>query len=119
MKNKHASELYASLTASNVESNNSDFEVLSLRISHRSQAMAQAFTAAFQRPALTLFTDGISQHLARSLLDSVKNEELIAEEIENGFQPGSALDLLRGDLAIRYDDEGLRTIRKSLQEAGK
>jgi len=119
MKKKHASELYASLTASNVESNSSDFEVLSLRISHRSQAIVQAFTAAFQRPALTLFTDGISQHLARCLLDSVENEPLIVEEAGNGVQPDSALDLLEGSGAIKYDSEMLRGIKNLLEQAGK
>ena len=119
MKNKHVSDLYASLTASNVESNSTGFDVLSLRISHRSHAMVQAFTLAFQKPVLTLFTDGISEHLARSLLESVENESLIVEEVENGIQPESALDLLWIDRAIRYDSEALRAIRKSLPEAGK
>jgi len=119
MTKKHSSELYASLTASNLESNNSDFEVLSLRISHRSQAMVQAFTAAFQRPALTLFTNGISQHLAGSLLESVENKPLIVEEVGNGVQPDSALDILVGSGAIKYDDEVLRGIRSIFQDAGK
>lgn len=119
MKKKHASELYASLTASNVESNSSDFEVLSLRISHRSHAMVQAFTLAFQRPALTLFTDGISQHLAGGLLDSVANEMLILEEAGNGVQPDSALDLLVGSGAIKYDSEMLRSIKNIFQNEGK
>lgn len=119
MKKKHASELYASLTTSNIESNSSDFEVLSLRISHKSHAMVQAFTAAFQRPALTLFTDEISQHLARSLLGSVENESLIVEEAGNGVQPDSALDLLMGAGAIKYDDEVLRGIRSVFQDTGK
>ena len=119
MKNKHASDLYASLTASNVDSNNTDFEILSLRISHRSHAMVQALTVAFQKPVLTLFTDGISEHLARSLLESVENESLIVEEAENGIQPESALDILWVGRAIRYDDEALRAIRKILPEIEK
>lgn len=119
MKKKHTSELYASLTATNVESNSSDFEVLSLRISHRSHAVVQAFTTAFQRPVLTLFTDGISQHLAESFLDSVKNEPLIVEEAENGIQPGSALDLLAGAGAIKYEHDVLRGIRSIFQKTGK
>lgn len=112
MKKKHASELYASLAASNVESNSSDFEVLSLRISHESQSMVQALTVAFQRPALTLFTNGISEQLAYSLRQSVENEPLILEEAVNGVQPDSALDLLLGAGAIQYDDEKLRRIRR-------
>ena len=104
MKKKHTSELYASLTASNIESNSSDFDVLSLRISHRSWAMIQAFNTAFQRPVLTLFTDGISQHLADDLLESHGNESLILEEGTAEIQSDSALDLLRIAGAIRYDD---------------
>jgi hypothetical protein len=115
MKKKHSSELYASLGASNVESNSGDFEVLSLRISHRSNAMVQALTAAFQRPVLTLFTDGLSQQIARSLLGSVKNEPLIREEVANGIQSGSALDLLNEEGAIKYASEALRAIKNALQ----
>ena len=91
---KHSSGLYASLSASSIESSSSDFETLSLRVSHRSAGMALVLNAAFQRPVLTLFTDEISQHLAYALLDSAENASLIREEIANGVQPGSALDLL-------------------------
>ena len=118
MRKKIASELYASLSASNVESNSSDFEVLSLRVSHRSSAMIQAFNIAFQRPALTLFTDGISQYLADGLLDSDENEPVILEEARNGVQPDSALDLLLSAGAIKYDDETLRAIRGLFAESG-
>lgn len=119
MKKKHSSELYASLSASHMESNSSDFDVLSLRISRRSAAMVQAFTTAFQRPVLTLFTDGISQQLAEGLLGSIENESLLVEEAENGVQPDSALDLLVGAGAIKYDDEVLRSIRGLFQETAK
>lgn len=119
MKKKHSSELYASLSASSVESNSSDFETLSLRIFHRTAAMVQALNIGFQKPVLTLFTDRISQHLAEGLLGSVDNEPLIVEEASNGVQPGSALDLLVGAGAIKYDDEVLRGIRSMFQEAGK
>ena len=102
MKKKHSSELYASLTAATVESSSDDFEILSLRISHRSHAMVQALNVAFQRPVLTMFTDVISQHLAQSLLGSAENEALIIEETGNGVQPNSALDLLEGSGAIKY-----------------
>lgn len=119
MTKKHSSELYASLSASSIESNNSDFEVLSLRISHKSHAMVQALNAAFQHPALTLFTDGISQHLAERLLGSVENEPLIVDESRKGVQPGSAIDLLVGAGAIKYDDEVLQGIRGIFQEAEK
>lgn len=119
MKKKNTSKLYASLSASNVESNSSDFETLSLRISHRTSAMVQALNIAFQQPVLTLFTDGISQQLAESLLGSVENEPLIVEEANNGVQSNSALDLLVGLGAIKYDDEVLRGIRGLFQDAGK
>lgn len=115
MKKKHSSELYASLSASNVESNSSDFETLSLRISHRTAAMVQALNIAFQQPVLTLFTDGISRQLAESLLGSVDNEPLIIEEAGNGLQPDSAVDLLAGTGAIKYDDEVLRRVRRMFQ----
>lgn len=117
---KHASELYASLCASSVESNSSDFETLSLRISHRTAAMVQALNVAFWQPkheaVLTRFTDGISEQLAESLLDSVDNEPLIVEEARYGVQPDSALGLLAGDGAIKYDDETLRGIRSLFQK---
>ncbi|MBB6600323.1 hypothetical protein [Luteimonas sp. MC1825] len=120
MKKKHASELYASLSASSVESNSSDFETLSLRISHRTAAMIQALNVAFWQPEhkalLTRFTDGISQQLAESLLGSVDNEPIIVEEASNGAQPDSALDLLVGAGAIKYDDARLRRIRSVFQE---
>lgn len=120
MKKKHASELYASLSASSVESNSSDFETLSLRISHRTAAMIQALNVAFWQPEhkalLTRFTDGISQQLAESLLGSVDNEPIIVEEASNGVQPDSALDLLVGAGAIEYDDERLRRIRSAFKE---
>ena len=119
MKKKHSSELYASLSSSNVESNSGDFEVLSLRISHQSHAMVQALTAAFQKPVLTLFTDGLSQQIARNLLDSVKNEPLIRKEVANGIQSGSALDLLNEEGAIKYASEALRAIKNVLQTNGK
>ena len=119
MKRKHSSELYASLSASSVESNSSDFETLSLRISHRTAAMVQALNVAFQQPVLTLFTDGISQNLAKSLLGSADNELLIVEEAGSGVQPGSALDLLVGIGAIKYDDKVLRGIRGLFQDTGK
>lgn len=119
MKNKNSSDLYASLSVSSIESNSGDFEVLSLRISHRSSAVVQAFNTAFQRPALTLFTDGISQHLADRLLDSVKNESIIVEEASNGVQAGSAIDLLVSSEAIKYDDGMLHGIRRIFREAGK
>lgn len=115
MKKRHSSDLYASLSASNVESNSSDFETLSLRISHRAAAMAQALNIAFQRPVLTLFTDGISQQLAESLLGSVDNEPLLIEELGKGLQPGSAVDLLAGAGAIKYDDAALRRVRRMFQ----
>lgn len=106
MKKKHTSELYASLSASGVESNSSEFETLSLRISNRTAAMVQALNVAFWQPehkaVLTRFTDGISRQLAESLLDSADNEPLIAEEISQGVQPGSALDLLVEAGAIEY-----------------
>lgn len=117
MKKKHSSELYASLTAATVETNSADFEILSLRISHRSHAMVQALNVAFQRPALTMFTDGISQHLAQSLLSSVKNEPFIIEEAGNGVQPNSALDILEGGGAIEYENEAIQAIFKMLDEA--
>lgn len=116
MKKKHSSELYASLSASNVESNNNDFETLSLRISHRTAAMVQALNIAFQQPVLTLFTNGISEQLAESLLGSVDNELLIIEEVENGLQPDSAVDLLAVAGAIKYDNELLERIRGMFQE---
>lgn len=119
MKKKHSSELYASLTAKSVESNSSDFEVLSLRVSHKCHAMAQVLNVAFQHPALTLFTDRISQDLADKLIGSLGNEPLIIKESENGVQPGSALDLLVGSGAIKYDDEGLRRLRHALRGRGK
>ncbi|MEP6907993.1 MAG: hypothetical protein ABI858_08455 [Pseudoxanthomonas sp.] len=116
MKKNYSSELYASLSESSVESNSSDFETLSLRISHKTAAMVQAFNVAFQQPVLALFTDGISQHLAESLLGSVDNEILIAEEAGNGIQPDSALDFLVGADAIKYDGEALRRIREIFME---
>lgn len=116
MKKKHSSELYASLSASHVESNNNDFETLSLRISHRTAAMVQALNIAFQQPILTLFTNGISEQLAESLLRSVDNELLIIEEVENGLQPNSAVDLLVGEGAIKCDSEVLQRIRGMFQE---
>lgn len=120
MKKTHSSELYASLSASGIESNNSDFETLSLRISHRTAAMVQALNVAFWQPEhkalLTRFTDGISQQLAESLLGSVGNEPIIVEEASNGIQSDSALDLLVGAGVIRYDDERLRRVRSILQE---
>ncbi|HFL2038806.1 TPA: hypothetical protein ACG4N3_000747 [Stenotrophomonas maltophilia] len=119
MKKKHSSELYASLSASSIESNSSDFETLSLRISHKSHAMVQALNVAFQHPALTLFTDGISQHLAESLLGSVENEPLIVDESRNGIQPGSAIDILVHAAALKYDDDVLRGVRSKLQDAAK
>lgn len=121
MKKKHASELYASLSASSVESNSSEFETLSLRISHKTAAMVQALNVAFWQPEhkalLTRFTDGISQQLAESLLGGVENEPIIVDETRSGVQPGSALDLLVGVGALKYDDETLRRIRRQFQES--
>ena len=119
MKKKHSSELYASLSASSVESNSSDFETLSLRIPHRTAAMVQALNIGFQQPVLTLFTDRISRHLAESLLGSVDNEPLILEEAGNGVQPDSALDLLLDAGAIKYDSEMLRSIKNIFQKEDK
>ena len=123
MKKNHSSELYASLSASNVESNSSDFETLSLRISHRTAAMVQALNIAFWQPEhkalLTRFTDGISRQLAESLLGSVDNEPLILEEAENGVQPDSAIDLLVDAGAIKYDSEMLRSIKNIFQKEDK
>lgn len=119
MKKKHSSELYASLGASSVESNSSDFETLSLRVPHRIAAMVQALNTAFQQPVLTLFTDGISRHLAESLLGSVDNEPLILEEAQNGLQPDSALDLLADAGAIKYDSEMLCSIKDIFRKEGK
>lgn len=116
MSNKHSSDLYASLSASSVESNSSDFETLSLRISHRTNAMVQALNIGFQQPVLTLFTNRISQGLAESLLGSVANEPLIVEEVENGIQSDSALDLLLDIGAIKYDDERLRRVRSLFRD---
>jgi hypothetical protein len=117
--NKHSSELYASLSASTVESNSKDFETLSLRISHRTAAMVQALSVASQRPVLTLFTKGLSQQLAESLLSSADNESLISEEASNGVQAGSALDFLVGAGAIKNDNEMLRSVRGLFQKAEK
>lgn len=118
MKKNHSSELYASLSASNVESNSSEFETLSLRIPHMTAAMIQALTLGFQQPVLTLFTSGISRHLAESLLGSVDNELLILEEAENGVQLGSALDLLIDAGAIKYNSEMLSSIKNIFQKEG-
>jgi hypothetical protein len=119
MKKKHSSELYATLSASSAETNSSDFETLSLRISHRTASMVQALNVAFWQPAnqavLTRFTDGISQQLAESLLGSVDNEPLILEEAKNGIQSDSALDLLVGIGALTLEDERLRHIRRGFQ----
>lgn len=81
--------------------------------------MVQALNLAFQQPVLTLFTQGISQQLAESLLGSIDNEPLIVEEAGNGVQSDSAIDLLLGAGAIKYDDEVLRGIRRHFKETGK
>lgn len=107
MKKEYSSELYASLSASALESNGSDFETVSLRITSRTSGMIQALNIAFWQPeqksVLTRFTDGISQQLAKSLLRSVGNEPLILEELSNGVQSGSALDILLRAGAIKYN----------------
>lgn len=119
MKKNHSSELYASLSASSVESNSIDFETLSLRIPHRIAAMVQSLNIGFQQPVLTLFTNQISQHLAESLLGSLDNEPLILEEAENEIQPDSALDLLFNSGAITYDNDFRRSIKIISQKDGK
>ena len=115
----HSSELYASLSASTVESHSKDFETLSLRIPHRTAAMVQALAIASQKPVLTLFTKRMSQQLAESLLSSVDNEPLITEEASNGVQAGSALDLLVSTGAIKHDNEMLRSIHRLFEKEEK
>lgn len=110
MKKKHASELYASLSESSINSNNSDFEVLSLRIPQFSSAAIQAISVAFSIPVLTMLTNEISEHLAELLMQSTQNESLIIEELKSGIQSDSALDLLRSDDAIKYDDSTIREL---------
>ena len=112
MNRKHASELYASLSDASITSNSNDFEVLSLRVSHSTSAVIHAITAAFPRPVLTMFTDPISEHLASHLIQSAQNESLIREELKNGIQPDSALDLLRADGAIQFDDSMIKKLLK-------
>jgi hypothetical protein len=120
MKKKPSSELYASLSAASIDSNTSDFEVLSLRVSRATSAMIHALNVAFERPVLTMFTDRISQHLADSLLDSLGNEPLIVDEASKGLQPDSALDLLRVAGAIEYDDPRVRDrFRAIIQQTRK
>src|SRR5687768_11481258 len=119
MKKEHASELYASLNATSVQANSSDFETLSLRISHKTASMVQAFTAGFRQPVLTLFTDRISEALAESLIGSVDNEALIVEAAGSGIQPGSALDLLVEAGAITYDNETLQAIRDRFNKSSQ
>jgi len=114
--NTHSSELYASLSASTVESNSKDFETLSLRIPHRTAAMVQALVVASQKPVLTLFTKGISLQLAESLLSSVDNEPLISEEASKGVQAGSALDILVSTGAIKHDKEMIRSVHRILKK---
>lgn len=112
MSRKHASELYASLSDASITSNSDDFEVLSLRVSHSTSAAIHAISVAFPRPVLTMFTDRISEHLANHLMQSSQNESLIREELKNGIQPDSALDLLRADEAIQYDESMIKKLLK-------
>lgn len=81
--------------------------------------MVQALNIGFQRPVLTLFTDGISKNLAKNLLGSADNEALIVEEAGNAIQPGSALDLLANIGAIEYDGDLLRALRARFPEVAK
>ncbi|WP_343351576.1 hypothetical protein [Pseudomonas sediminis] len=103
MNGKKKSKLYALLSAASMEGDKHDFETLSLRISKRNSAMIQALTTAFQRPALTLLTDSISQNIAEALIVSADNESLILDEIKEGVQHGSALSILFDYGAITYD----------------
>lgn len=90
----NSSELYASLSSPSIESNSSEFETLSLRVTPRTAAMASVLNTAFLRPVHTLFTDRLSQLLADSLVNSPENDPLIREELAHGVQSGSALSIL-------------------------
>ena len=73
MKKKHSSELYASLSASNVESNNNDFETLSLRMERHFANAAKVVLLGVPKDLLDRH-GAVSPEVARAMASGAKEK---------------------------------------------
>lgn len=100
MKNLLADKISLSIDERLADSDGDSFESITFRPDQNIGAMIHALNVLLLQPVSTLFVDEISHTLARLILESKDNNELIQEFLDETPQPGSAMEILLKKMAI-------------------